>query len=116
MGLWEDNVADERKIIRLDQNSKAYIEIGKDYIKLAVGDKNFILLNAGGQTTQGPHNHQGPPTDTSFYGMFTPQNEFAGSLTMGLISAPTYIIDPQLLKIIPAIISLTATLKMVNQL
>jgi len=108
--------ADERKIIRLDDASNAYIEIGRDHIKLAVGEKNFILLNSGGRTTQGYHNHQGPPTDTNFYGMFKPQNEFVGTFTMGLYSAPQYQIDPQLLKIIPAIISLAATLKVVNQL
>jgi len=95
----------ERKIWRFSSDGP-FIEVGPDHIKLAFDKKTFMTINAGGITTQGKMNHQGSATDTSYYGLLTPQNELLGATTMSMFSAPQYLFNPALFAVIPDIIGL----------
>jgi hypothetical protein len=102
-------MADVRKIIRTSLDGP-YIEIGSGHIKLCFDKENFIVINSGGITQQGKFNIQGSPSDTSYYGFFNPQNEFLGTFTSGVYSAPTYNISTEVFEMVPAIMSLCQSL------
>lgn len=109
-------MSDLRKIYRLGPDTSGYIEVGDGYVKMAYDENNFILINSGGITQQGKFNIQGSPSDTTYYGLFSPQNEFAGAFTAGMISAPQYNISTQLFDLVPGIMRLASILTVVNHL
>jgi hypothetical protein len=102
-------MGDNRKIIRTTVDGP-YIEVGSGHIKLCFDKDNFLVLNSGGITHQGKFNVQGSPTDTSYYGLFKLQNEFLGTFTAGVYSAPQYQISTEIFEMIPAIMSLAQSL------
>ena len=106
---------DRRKIWKVS-NDGPFIEVGEGHVKIGYSTENFIVINSGGITQQGKLNIQGSPTDTNYYGLFSPQNEWVGSFTMGMFSAPQYVPNPAIFNIIPGIISLVNTMIQVNKL
>lgn len=106
---------DRRKIWREDPDGP-FIEIGKSHIKLGWNDKNFIVINGGGITQQGKFNIQGSPSDTTYNGLFSPQNEWLGSSTAGMISVPQYTPNLKVFKMIPDLIGLVGNLLAVSRL
>ena len=100
---------DRRKIWREDPDGP-FIEIGKSHIKLAYDDSNFIVINSGGITQQGKFNIQGSPSDTTYNGLVSPQNELVGMFTAGMISAPQYVPNLDVFQILPGIIGLIGNL------
>lgn len=102
----------ERKIFRYDVDSP-FLEVGPKHIKIGYDQDNFILINTGGITRQGQMNVQGSPSDTNYYGLFHPQNEWAGAFTAGMISAPQYVPSTKMLELIPGIMALVANMSFV---
>jgi len=81
---------DRRKIWREDPEGP-FIEVGKKHIKIGFDDGTFIVINSGGITQQGKFNIQGSPSDTTYNGLISPQNEWLGMVTAGMVSAPQYV-------------------------
>ena len=68
------------KIIKIPDGD-AYIEIGKDYVRIGAGTDNFIILdkaaiNASAQTV----NFQMSPDKMTFHGLLTHMTPIAGAL------------------------------------
>ena len=95
----------ERKIWRFEADGP-FIEVGPAHVKLAFDNKTFISINSGGITTQGNINHQSEPDDTTYFGLFSPQSVLPGSFLAGMMSPPTYVLNPALFEAIPDIIGL----------
>lgn len=99
-----------RKIWRLHKDSP-FVEVGDSHVKLAFDDETYIVLNAGGITTQGKVNHQSMPTDTSYYGMFTQQNLYLGLFLPGMVSPPQYTLNTAFFDVLTNIKTLMSTVK-----
>lgn len=108
-------MADRRKVIR-ESSEGPFIEVGEKHIKLGFDENNFLVINSGGITEQGKKNIQGSPSDTTYYGLFKPQNEWLGSFTFGMFSAPQYNLNiGGLVEMLPGIIGLAKTMALVNR-